>query len=65
MRSGEGHFSRQMDRGMYDKNIEFTDERDYQRRGRKWSFFSKLFQRNTHPDRRNWKRRTTDRKEKK
>jgi hypothetical protein len=56
------HFSRQMDRGMHDKNIEFTDERDYQRRERKWSFISNFFQRNTHPDRRSWKRRTTDRK---
>ncbi len=57
-----GHFSRQRDRGMYDKNIEFTDERDYQRREKKGNFISKFFRKKPHPDRRSWKRRTTDRK---
>lgn len=62
MQLNTGHFSRQMDQGMYDKNIEFTDERDYQRRERKWNFLMKFFKKKNHPDRRIWKRRITDRK---
>jgi hypothetical protein len=62
MHPGTEHFSRQMDRGMHDKNIEFDDERDYQRRESKWNFISKFFLKKTRPDRRSWKRRTTDRK---